>query len=131
MINNNMSMIKQLNNIFDYDEYVALCKENNLPSNNLGKYCMGVGILSVALLKYPELSWQDAYNKIIMDMNTKEELDKRDANGCCLKKDSEEKPLGLIDTGKSLIRSTAEHITTGMKVVSDEEYRRRFIDKEP
>jgi hypothetical protein len=126
MINNNMGMIKQLKNIPDYDEYVALCEKNDVPSNDLNKYCMGVGMLSVALFKYPDMDWQEAYLKIIEDMNTPPELDKKEENGCCPGEKEDEKPLGIIATGKNLLKSTTEHISKGMSHVSHEEHLRRL-----
>ena len=129
MINNNMKMMKQLKDISDYDEYVTLCEKSNIPSNNMSKYCLGVGMLSVALFKYPDMDWQEAYTKIISDMNTPTEIDKKENNGCCggkKKEDVDEKHLGLIATGKSLIKSTAEHVKKGMRHVSNEEYLRRL-----
>ena len=126
MINNNIEMIRQLENIPDYDEYVALCKKNNIPSNDLNKYCLGVGMLSVARFRYPDLEWQEAYPKIIQDMNTPQEIEKKEENGCCLSKEKDEKPLGLIATGKNLIKSTREHISKGMSHVSSDEYIRRL-----
>ena len=134
MINNNMEMIKQLKNIPDYEEYVALCEKNDLPSNDLNKYCLGVGMLSVALFRYPDMDWQEAYRKIIEDMNTPKEIDKKENNGCCggPKKETQkdipdEKPLGIIATGKNLLQSTKEHISKGMSHVSHEEHLRRLI----
>lgn len=128
MINNNMKMIKQLKNIPDYEEYVALCEKNDIPSNDLNKYCLGVGMLSVALFRYPDMDWQEAYSKIIQDMSTQDEIDKKEKNGCCQGKDKEkdEKPLGLIATGKNLLKATKEHISKGMSHVSSEEYIRRL-----
>lgn len=126
MINNNMNMIKELKNIFDYDEYVALCEKNGVPSNDLNKYCLGVGMLSVARFRYPELEWQEAYANIIQDMADPKEVQKKEENGCCLSKDDDAKPLGLIDTAKSLVKSTKEHITNGMSHVSPDEYVRRL-----
>jgi len=128
VINNNMNMIKQLKNIPDYKEYVTLCEENNIPSNDLSKYCLGVGMLSVALFKYPDLEWQEAYSKIIQDMADPKEVQKKEENGCCQGKDKEQdkKPLGLIETGKNLLKSTREHISKGMSHVSSEEYIRRL-----
>lgn len=128
MINNNMEMIKRLKNIPDYNEYVALCDKTGMPSNSLDKYCLGVGMLSVALFKYPDLEWQEAYTKIVEDMNSPEELTKRGENGCCLveNKEKDGKPLGLIATGKGLLSSTKEHVVNGFKYVSDEEYERRL-----
>ena len=125
MINNNMEMLKQLKNIPDYNEYVALCEKNDIPSNDLSKYCLGVGMLAIAQFKYPELEWQEAYGKIIQDMNGPEELQKKEENGCCLEK-KDEKPLGLIEAGKNLIKSTTEHIAKGMSHVSPDEYVRRL-----
>ena len=126
MINSNMSMIKQLKNIPDYKEYVALCEENNIPSNDLNKYCLGVGMLSVALFKYPDTDWQEAYTRIIVDMNESDEIEKKEKNGCCPEKKEDEKPLGLIATGKNLLKSTKEHISKGMSHVSPEEHIRRL-----
>lgn len=128
MINNNMKMMKQLKNIFDYDEYVALCEKTGKPSNDLNRYCSGVGMLSVALFKYPNMDWQGAYSEIIKDMNTQDEIEKKEKNGCCHGKDKkqDEKPLGLIETGKNLIKSTKEHISKGMSHVSPDEYIRRL-----
>ena len=128
MINNNMEMIKQLKNIPDYNEYVALCEKTGKPSNDLNKYCMGVGMLSVALFRYPDIDWQEAYLKITQDMNTPQEKEKKEENGCCLdeEKEKDEKPLGLIETGKNLIKATKEHISKGMSHVSPEEYLRRL-----
>ena len=129
MINRNMQMIKQLKNISDYDEYVALCEKNDVISNDLNKYCLGVGMLSVARVRYPDLEWQEAYTKIIEDMNAPEQIEKKEENGCCggKKKDkTDEKSLGILDTAKSLIKSTAEHVKKGMSHVSSDEYIRRL-----
>ncbi|MCK5612986.1 hypothetical protein KAR91_64525 [Candidatus Pacearchaeota archaeon] len=129
MINNNMKMIKQLKNIPDYEEYVSLCQENDIKPNDLNRYCMGVGMLSVALFKYPDLKWQEAYTNIMTDMNTPNEIKKKEENGCCGGKKKEpidEKPLGLIATGKNLLKSTTEHISKGMKSVPHEEHLRRL-----
>lgn len=123
MINNNMEMIKQMDNISNYAEYIALCEKLDIPSNDLSKYCLGIGILSVALFKYPDKDWQDAYLQILVDMNTNEELEKKENNGCCL---GAEKPLGIIEAGKGLLRDTKEHIAQKLKNVSDEEYKRRI-----
>lgn len=127
MINKNMKMIKQLKNIPDYDEYVVLCEKNNVKSNDLNRYCLGVGILSVALFKHPGMDWQEAYAKIITDMSTPNEIKKKEEKGCCGgKKKVDEKPLGLIETGKNLLKSTTEHVTNGMKSVPHEEHLRRL-----
>ena len=126
MINNNMDMIKELKNIFDYDEYVALCEKKDIPSNDLSKYCLGVGMLSVALFRYPALEWQEAYSNIIRDMLTPQEREKKDENGCCLGDKKDEKPLGLIETGKNLLKATKEHISKGLSHVSPDEYVRRL-----
>ncbi len=131
MINNNMDMIKRLKNIPDYKEYVALCEKNGIPSNDLNKYCLGVGILSVALFTYPDMDWQEAYAKIIQDINTPTEQEKRDKNGCCPGSKEEqpaidERPLGILATGKNLLKATKEHISKGMSHVSPDEYIRRL-----
>ena len=124
-------MIKELENIPDYDEYVALCKKNGIPSNDLNQYCMGVGMLNIARFKYPVLEWQEAYTKIVQDMNTPDEIEKGEKNGCCPGKKEkqqivDEKPLGLIETGKNLIKATKEHISKGMSHVSPDEHIRRL-----
>lgn len=132
MIHKNMSMLKQLKSILDYDEYVALCEKNGVPSNDLNRYCLGIGMLSIARYKYPDVDWQEAYLKIIKDMNTEDEIVKKEANGCChgSKKDQQktkdEKPLGLIGTAKNLVKSTTEHISKGMSHVSHKEHLRRL-----
>lgn len=133
MINNNMKMIKQLNNIRDYDEYVDLCEENSVQPNDLNRYCSGIGMLSIAIYKYPDLEWQEAYKKIIEDINSSGEKGK---NGCCqgakekpvIVEESviDEKPLGMIATGKNLIKSTKEHMSKGMSHVDPDEYIRRL-----
>ena len=43
---------------------------------------------------------------------------------CCKKE--EDKPLGLIATGKNLLKSTTEHISKGMSNVSNGEHLRRL-----
>ena len=122
-----MNMIKQMVNLFDYEEYVSLCKKNDISSNDLNKYCMGIGMLSVAKFRYPDLGWQEAYSRTIQDMNTKDEVEKKEKNGCCQDKDKKvEKPLGLIEAGKGLLADTGEHIANGLKHVSEEEYQRRI-----
>lgn len=44
----------------------------------------------------------------------------------CCGRDKDEKPLGIVDTGKSLIKSAGEYISKGMKHVTNEEYLRRL-----
>jgi hypothetical protein len=127
MINKNIDMIERMVNLFDYEEYVSLCEKSGVPSNTLNRFCTGVGMLSVARNKYPDLDWQEAYLKIMVDMNVPEELQKKEENGCCLSKEKkDEKPLGILDTAKNLVKSTTEHITKGLSHVSPEEYVRRI-----
>ncbi len=130
MINNNMDMIKQMDDMFDYDEYVTRCKDKNLPIRDFQGFCMGIGTLMVGRNKYPNLDWQESYLKTFQEVN---EQDKEDLNvynaaadsGCC-EDEKDEKPLGLIATGKNLIKSTKEHIAKGMSHVSPDEYLRRL-----
>jgi hypothetical protein len=83
-------------------------------------------MLSVALFRYPDLEWQEAYSNTIRDMSTPQEREKKDKNGCCPDGKKDEKPLGLIETGKNLLKATKEHISKGMSHVSPDEYVRRL-----
>ena len=129
MINNNMNMIRQMNNIFDYDEYISKCKVNNIQIRDLSSFCVGIGTLMVGRSKYPELDWQEAYLKAFHDSNEQdeEEINLHNSiadNSCCNKKNK--KPLGLIATGKNLISATKEYVSKGMSNVSHEEHLRRL-----
>ena len=130
MINNNMDMIKQMEDIFDYDEYVSKCKDKNTPIRDLNGFCIGVGALMVGRAKYPDLDWQEAYLKTFQAMNGQDtkEINTHNAaadGGCCGDK-KEEKPLSVIQAGKSFLKATKEHISKGMSNVSHEEHLRRL-----
>lgn len=69
VINNNFDMIRNMKNLFDYEEYVSLCKEKEITIRSLHQYCMAIGTLMVARSKYPVISWQEAYIKTFQEMN--------------------------------------------------------------
>ena len=131
MINNNMGMLKQMNNIFDYAEYVSMCKIKDTQMQDLHSFCVGIGTLMVGRSKYPELGWQEAYLKAFHDSNEQDEEEINLHNSiadkkCCGDKEKDERPLGLIEAGKNLIKATKEHISKGMSHVPHEEHLRRL-----
>ena len=68
MINNNLDMIRKMDNPYNYDRYVELCNEKDIPVRPLGQYLQGIAVLQYALNKYGG-DWQEAYLKGYEDIN--------------------------------------------------------------
>ncbi len=88
MINNNMKMIQNMANAHNYEEYVEKCKKVGIEPRNLQQFCMGMGVLMVAINRYPKLSWQKAYSKLFLDINAESEAEAntpkvKKKKGCC------------------------------------------------
>ena len=124
MISNNMEMIKELKNRYDYERYVALCHRDNKPVRPKGQYLNGISVLEYGLYEYGDKDWQESYIKAFEDIN-KPDLPEAD---CCANEVVKKKvePLGAMGTIKSLAQSTGQHIKHGFKNVSKEETFRRL-----
>ena len=59
--------MQQLNNPFDYAEYIQLCKKNNILQVQWFEYAHRVNMLNVAIAHYPSNSTIDAYNLMATD----------------------------------------------------------------
>jgi len=62
-------IILSLENPFDYEEFKLKCKAENTPILSMGEFAQKVGMLKVAIVKYPGLAPLEAYLRFIEDMN--------------------------------------------------------------
>jgi len=121
MINNNMEMMQSMNNLSDYDEYMELCKKNNIMPRSLNQFCMGIGTLIYGLNKYGKGDWQSAYTKAFQDINEQDDKD-------CYR-EKEDKPLPtMLTQAKNFAGAVIEHIAHGMKEAENYEERISFCD---
>jgi hypothetical protein len=127
MINKNMDMIKQMNDLLDYDEYVSLCKTNKVEPRELRQFIMGVGALLYARNKWPDMDWQEAYTKAHKEIRKQQGLDageKKGKKGC--KKQKEKQMPSLLQKGKNFAKAATEHIKSGRQHADKNEYLRRL-----
>lgn len=127
-----MDMMKQMVDIDDFDEYLSLCENNKIPPLPIQEYGKRRGYLGLAKKKYPELSWQEAYNKFLEEMN-KIATGQQD-NGCC-KGEKEDKPLpSLVKQVTGYAKNQLEWIAAGRPIVDEETYLHRLsicgVDKD-
>ena len=113
LINNNFDMIKGMDNLFDYDEYVALCNEKEIPIRPLGNYLHGVGVLQYSLNKYGG-DWQEAYLKGFNDVNNQDSADTQTCG---------DKLPSLPQQAKNLGQAVISHAINGFKQADDYENR--------
>jgi len=131
MINKNMSMIKQMQNIYDYDEYVSLCKKNDIEPNDLNRFCMGIGTLMCGRNKYPELDWQEAYIQTFEDMNAQEKKERpaqpmtKKKSSCCGQ--GEKKSPSMLKKAKNYTKTMAAWVKAGMPRVNMNTYANRLL----
>ena len=64
-----LDMILALDNIFSYDEYVKMCILSNIEILTIGDYAQRVGMLKVAMNRFPGVSPDKAYLSLITEMN--------------------------------------------------------------
>lgn len=69
--------ILALDNIFDYKEFKAKCEADNASVLPIGEFAQKVGILKVAIVKYPGLAPLEAYLKFIEDMNRSSAIEEK------------------------------------------------------
>jgi hypothetical protein len=121
MINKNMDMIKQMEDLFNYEEYVSLCEKNKVKPATKQQFAMGMGSLGMARSYYPDMDWQAAYIKIFKDFS------EQDTSKCsdCGNEEKEKFPP-IMQQGKNLIRTLKEHVKNKGKLVDNEEYDRRM-----
>ena len=133
-----MDMIKGMVNRYDYDEYVSLCEKKGVKSNDKYSFYKGIGYLYGALSKYPDLGWQKAYTKILMDMAEQPAKDKECGGGD--KTEKKDKPIEVkieIEAEKIKIpplskrivnygKAQVEHTLAGRKLITKNEFLRRL-----
>lgn len=124
MINNNMEMIRQLSNLGDYEEYLRLCHKTKVVPASERMYSHGIGVLIRGLIKYPELSWQEAYMQMYKDFTKEADGDTsdnvvteetREPKRCC--DQGEKKSPSMIKKAKNYVITMKAWIKAGMPVV--------------
>ena len=64
-----IDVIIRLKNMFDFEEFVKSCFELNKTPMTLTEFCNKIGMLKVAMVKYPKEEPLEAYLKIIDELN--------------------------------------------------------------
>lgn len=127
MINNNTDMILSMKDMEDYEEYVSLCKEKEIPYSEVAGFSYGIFMLKRGMRKHPELSPQEAYLKIIHETDKRKENNEpvTPKKGCCGNK--KDKPLPPISKRvKNYVEAKFEHIVAGKPLVDVDEFLRRI-----
>lgn len=130
-------MIKKMDDIFDYEEYLVRCKESGVEPVCFSSFCSGIGTLLFGLGIFGKEDWQKSYiamydkiaksqkeDSIVLEgklTTIYEPISKKSSWGGAKKK----KP-NLLQRGVNLAKATTEHIITGMKHVEPDEYMRRL-----
>lgn len=131
MINNNIDMIQSMVKPFNYEEYVALCKKNNIQAVDLNRFCLGMGTLAVAKVRYPGMDLQEAYSKTFQDMYAQvevigdKEVTKPKKSSCC-GQDNKKSP-SLRSKVKNYTKTMARWIKAGRPIVDMETFAKRLI----
>ena len=126
MINNNMEMVKNLKNSFDYKEYVQACKSEGIEPRDLNSYCMGIGILMVGLEMFGKKDWQDSYTKVYAEMRKEDAKPKvkNPKSSCC--GGGEKKSPSMIKKAKNYAKTMAKWMKAGRPKVSTAVYAERL-----
>lgn len=120
MIHKNMQMIEGMINRHDYEEYVGLCKKNDVQIRDKQQFSMGIGTLEVGRTTYPDLSWQDAYTQMFKDINAQDKAE-------CCGNEKKDKPLpSLVNRAKTYAKAQIDHTRAGRQLVAKAEYLKRL-----
>ena len=135
MINNNMEMLKQMDNPFSYEEYLSKCKILNIESADLQRFCLGIGHLMVGLEMFGREDWQRSYIAVFDEIARLQKIEnepsvaagktkKKKKSSCCGQ--GEKKSPNLAQKGINFAKALTEHIMTGKKHVPDSVYFQRL-----
>ena len=60
-----MKIVLEMVDPFDYDEFLRICETEKIQPLSMNEYAMKVGFVMMAKVKYPEVTIEEAYMKVV------------------------------------------------------------------
>ena len=93
-----MKIVLDMVDPFDYDEFLMICETEKVYPLPLNEYAMKAGFVMIAIVRYPDLTIEEAYMKIVNDANAQPANNSNAQAGCLSCGQKEDKPLPPLPT---------------------------------
>src|SRR4030067_3146800 len=91
-----MKIVIEMVDIFDNDEFIRICETEKVYPLSMNEYAMKAGFVMMAMVKYPDMTIEEAYMNVVADANNQQA---KDCFSCGKKED---KPLpGMLTQAKN------------------------------
>lgn len=118
-----MKIVLDMVDPFDYDEFLRICETEKVSPLSINEYAMKVGYVMMAQVKYPDVSVEEAYLKII------EEANNQPIGNCAGCGDKKDKPLpSLVSQAGNFVSAVGQHAMTGFTEADKETLAKRMAE---